>query len=98
MPDEKVVQDSADPADALADGDTVGPSPSQRLARRLRHLRTQQQISLHQLARRSGVSTATLSGLEAGRGNPTLATLLALAPALGVSVADLLREAARQQR
>jgi transcriptional regulator with XRE-family HTH domain len=66
--------------------------PAVRLARSLRRLRARQAISLNQLARRSGVSTATLSGLEAGRGNPTMATLLALAPALGVSAADLLPE------
>ncbi len=36
------------------------------------------------------MSKATLSGIENGRGNPTVVTLAALANALGVSVAELL--------
>jgi transcriptional regulator with XRE-family HTH domain len=39
------------------------------------------------------MSKATLSGIESGRGNPTIDTLTALAGALGVTVAELLEEA-----
>ncbi len=39
------------------------------------------------------MSKATLSGIENGKGNPTIDTLSALAEALGVSVAELLEEA-----
>lgn len=46
-------------------------------------------LSLGQLAGAAGVSKAALVGLEAGRGNPTLSTLAAVADALGVSVSDL---------
>ena len=45
------------------------------------------------LARASGVARATLAELEAGRGNPTVETLYALASVLGVTLADLLVEA-----
>jgi len=45
------------------------------------------------------MSKATLSGIESGRGNPTIDTLTVLARALGVSVAELLEEApAREVR
>jgi transcriptional regulator with XRE-family HTH domain len=38
------------------------------------------------------MSKATLSGIESGRGNPTIDTLTALAEALGVSVGELLED------
>jgi transcriptional regulator with XRE-family HTH domain len=60
------------------------------LAANLRRLRGAQGRSLSDLARASGVAKATLSELEAARGNPTLDTLQALATALGVPFGDLL--------
>lgn len=47
-------------------------------------------MSLSELARRAGVSKATLSGIESGRGNPTLDTIERLAIALAIPVSDLL--------
>lgn len=41
-------------------------------------------MSAAELARRAGLSKATLSGLEAGRANPTIETLDALARVLAV--------------
>ena len=63
-----------------------------RLAHSLRTLRDRRGLSLGNLARAAGVSPATLSGLEAGRGNPTMATLLNVARALGVPASRLLSE------
>lgn len=60
------------------------------LAHSLRALRRDRGLSLSDTARASGVSKATLSGLEAGRGNPTLTTILGLARALEVSAGRLL--------
>lgn len=62
------------------------------VARNLRQLRDERGLSLSQLARRSGVAKATLSGLELGHGNPTIETLWALAGALGVPFGDLLAD------
>jgi transcriptional regulator with XRE-family HTH domain len=59
----------------------------------LRRLRTDQGLSLSDLARTSGVAKATLSALEGGRGNPTLETLSALAAALEVPMGDLITAA-----
>lgn len=63
-----------------------------RLASNLRRLRIAGHLSLSQLAQRTGVSKATLSGIEGARANPTIDTLTALAHALGVAVAQLLEE------
>jgi transcriptional regulator with XRE-family HTH domain len=46
-------------------------------------------LSLSDLARLSGTAKATLSALEAGRANPTLETLWALAAALHLSLGEL---------
>lgn len=57
---------------------------------RVTGIRTHRGMSLSGLAREAGVSKATLSGLEAGTGNPTLDTVERLALALAIPVADLL--------
>lgn len=56
----------------------------ERIARALRREREAAAISVSELARRSGVSKATVSQLENGSGNPSVETLWALGVALGV--------------
>ncbi len=51
---------------------------------RLRVLRTASGWSLSELARRTGLGKGTLSELESGQRNPTLATLFAVTTALGL--------------
>jgi transcriptional regulator with XRE-family HTH domain len=63
-----------------------------RCASNLRRLRRARDMSVSELARRSGVAKGTLSTLESGSGNPTVETLWSLAGALGVPMADLLAE------
>jgi len=60
------------------------------LASNLRRLRVARHLSLSELARLTSMSKATLSGIEAGRANPTAETLAALAQALHVRIAELL--------
>jgi transcriptional regulator with XRE-family HTH domain len=72
----------------MVDDQTV----QERLAMNLRRLRIAREVSLSQLARATGMSKATLSGIENGRANPTVETLAALAAALRVSVTELLDE------
>jgi transcriptional regulator with XRE-family HTH domain len=62
------------------------------LTRNLRRLRIARHLSLSELARATGMSKATLSGIENGRANPTLDTLASLAGALRVSLVELLEE------
>ncbi|GMA25932.1 hypothetical transcriptional regulator [Luteimicrobium album] len=70
------------------------PNPSDDVAlhvgRRIRQLREARGLSLSALAARAGVGKGLLSELEAGRRNPTLASLYALAGPLRVPLADLL--------
>lgn len=73
---------------AGTDGDTRA-----RLAANLRRQRIARHLSLSQLARMTSMSKATLSGIESGRGNPTIDTLSVLAGALGVSIGVLVDEA-----
>jgi len=65
------------------------PTAAQALARNLKRKRLERAISLSELARSSGVSKATLSGLERGNGNPSVDTVWALAHALNVPFGDL---------
>lgn len=62
------------------------------LSKNVRHLRALHRISTNELARRAGIGRATLVSIEAGRANPTLETINALADVLGTNAADLLRE------
>lgn len=60
------------------------------LARNVRQLRQDRGLTAADLAARSGVAKATLSQIEAARGNPRLETLRDLADALGVPPTELL--------
>ena len=61
----------------------------QALALNLKRKRLERALSLSELARVSGLSKATLSGLERGTGNPSIDTVWALARALNVPFGDL---------
>lgn len=77
---------------------TSKPDPSTppfaaALAAAVRARRERAGLSQGELARMAGVSTGTLSVLEAGLSNPTVGTLWAVAGVLGCTVADLLGDA-----
>jgi transcriptional regulator with XRE-family HTH domain len=61
----------------------------QAVAANVRRLRAARGLSAGALAAAGGVGKATLSRIEAGRANPTVETLYALADALGVSFGTL---------
>lgn len=61
-----------------------------RVRRRLRELRTEQGLTLAQVAERASIDLSTLSRLEAGKRRLALDHLPRLAAALGVSADDLL--------
>src|ERR1700733_3021662 len=67
------------------------------VGKRVADISTQQDLSLHQLAARAGVSKGSLAGLEKGNGNPGIALLCQTAAALGVSVTDLLEMSASRK-
>lgn len=61
------------------------------VARTVRALRAGHGWSLDELAGRSGVSKGVLVGLEQGRGNPNLGTLIRISDALGVPLTRLVQ-------
>ena len=63
-----------------------------RIGAALRRERTAAGLTLSELARRAGISKATVSQLEAGAGNPSIETLWSLADALGVTFAALVAD------
>jgi transcriptional regulator with XRE-family HTH domain len=66
---------------------------SEEISSTLRHLIQRRGLQQAELARRSGLSEATVSRVLSGeQSNPTAETLLALARGLGITVADLLSE------
>lgn len=56
-------------------------------------IRRERSLSQEELSFRSGLTRAYLSGLEAGRRNPTIVSLYKLAEALGVDIESLVRSA-----
>ena len=78
----------------LTDAETM----SRALGRRLAGLRRERGLSLDRLAQASGVSKGMLVQIEAGRANPSIATLCRAAAGLGVAVAELLELEAAPSR
>lgn len=70
--------------------DSVGP--------RLRSLRQGADLTLAELAERTGISVSTLSRLESGGRKPTLELLLPVARAYGLSLDDLVAQPAQDPR
>jgi len=66
--------------------------PAQTVGTNLRRLRLARGLSLVELGRLSGLAKGTLTQLEAGRANPTIETLHALAGALGAQLENLVAE------
>ena len=70
----------------------------ERLAHALRREREGVGISVSELARRAGVSKATVSQLESGAGNPSVETLWAIGDALGVPFSTLVDDRTQAAR
>lgn len=68
------------------------------VAAAVRGQRERARMSLSELAAAAGVSKSTLSLLEAGRGNPSIETLWAIAKALGVPFGQLIEPPAPDLR
>ncbi|WP_030163360.1 helix-turn-helix domain-containing protein [Spirillospora albida] len=71
----------------MSDQDAIGEA----VARTVRALRAGHGWSLDELAGRAGVSKGVLVGLEQGRGNPNLGTLIRISDALGVPLTRLVQ-------
>lgn len=62
----------------------------------MRVLRRQLGLTLHEVARRSGLTYPTVEAVETNKTQPSLKTLDAIAGALGISAGDLVRLAERR--
>lgn len=72
--------------------DTTLIASNQRIALRVRTLRADRQLSLDQLATKSGVSRSMISLIERGESSPTAVVLERLATGLGVTMASMFDE------
>ncbi|MGW3727328.1 helix-turn-helix domain-containing protein [Streptomyces sp. NPDC000851] len=57
----------------------------------IRRVRELHNLTQHQVCRRSGIDIATYSRIEQGHSSPLLDTLIRIADAIGVPLADLVR-------
>lgn len=64
-------------------------SPQPALGAAIKALRTEKEMRQQTLAEGAGITVAHLSKIERGLGNPTWATVVAVAEALDVSIAAL---------
>jgi transcriptional regulator with XRE-family HTH domain len=64
----------------------------------LQRLRVERNLSQEELAHRADVDRTFVSRLERGVRQPTITTLMGLGQALGVSAAELVRDAEREWR
>jgi transcriptional regulator with XRE-family HTH domain len=58
---------------------------------RIRHVREHHNLTQHDVCGRSGIDVATYSRIEQGHASPLLDTLIRIADAIGVDLADLVR-------
>lgn len=70
-------------------------NPNQ-ISRRLRELREGRQLSLRALGQKSGVAVSFLSKIEAGRGSPTVVTLLKILEALDTTAPEFFADPNRR--
>ena len=62
------------------------------VARNLRRMRVELNLTQEQLAFQAGLTTAFISRLERGNANPTIGSLETISNALGIALADLIKE------
>lgn len=60
-----------------------------KFSKRIKKLRTQKEITLHELARKSGIKHTKLKKLDKGYYNPCLPELFYLAKGLNIKIAEL---------
>jgi transcriptional regulator with XRE-family HTH domain len=71
--------------------------PQPALGKAIRELREKQGMTQEAVAHDAGVTTATLGVIERGLSNPTWATLLGIAAALGTSMVEVARLAEKHE-
>ena len=80
-------------SDELTDEGALTDQFLSRIGERVRALRTEQSLTVQQLADRSGISRRLLTQIELGQANPSLVSVTRIARALGTEFTDLLEGA-----
>jgi DNA-binding XRE family transcriptional regulator len=73
------------------DSDVDMGTPSKKLGSNIKRIREQKKMSQGDICREVGFDRGQMSNIEAGKGNPTLATIEKIARALGVTSDELLK-------
>lgn len=66
-------------------------TPSIKLGKNIKRIRERKKMSQGDICRKLGFDRAQVSNIEAGKGNPTLATIEKIAQALDVASDELLK-------
>ena len=66
-------------------------TPISKLGKNIKRIREQKNMTQGDICRAVGLDRAQMSNIEAGKGNPTLATIEKIAQALGVTSDELLK-------
>ena len=66
-------------------------TPTSKLGKNIKRIREQKNMTQGDICRAVGLDRAQMSNIEAGKGNPTLATIEKIAQALGVTSDELLK-------
>ncbi len=66
-------------------------SESVRLGKNLKRIRTAKGITQGDIVRALGMTRGSVSNIENGKANPTLATIARLAKSMGISVGELMK-------
>jgi transcriptional regulator with XRE-family HTH domain len=78
--------------DALNQSRLAGPIPVLNVGKRLREFRTARDLSIRDLARKSGLNVNTLSMIENGKASPSLETLQQLSIVLETPIAEFFED------
>ena len=73
--------------------DTAMEKAYSQIGQRIREIRMSRKMSQIELSTRCGVEPSNLNRIEHGKANPTVRTLHLIAVALGVGLAELMKEA-----
>ena len=66
-------------------------TPTSKLGKNIKRIREEKNMTQGDICRAVGLDRAQMSNIEAGKGNPTLATIDKIAQALDVAIEDLIK-------
>src|SRR5271156_6091430 len=83
---------------AVSRGDTTSRMDERMVGENIRAIRLASKVSLTEVAKRAGMTKSTLSKIENGQTSSPISTLVAVASAMGVHLAEFFRESVGASR